>query len=95
MKRPMFVIGFVYILALLIIQSNVPEKNLIFAPIISALICILLIFIPITRKNKTIIISAVTITFAAIVSFVNFKINIETTRKYSEREEIISGIVDV
>ncbi len=94
MKRPMFVIGFVYILALLILQGNVPEKNLIFAPIISALICILLIFIPITRKNKTIIISAVTITFAAIVSFVNFKINIETTRKYSEREEIISGIID-
>ena len=94
MKRPMFVIGFVYILALLILQGNVPEKNLIFAPIISALICILLISIPITRKNKTIIISAVTITFAAIVSFVNFKINIETTRKYNEREEIISGIID-
>lgn len=93
MKRPMFLIGFVYLFALAIFQS-IPEKNLIFTPIISALMCLVLIVFSSLRKNKTIIFSALTITFAAILSFVNFKINIEPIQKYDKQEKIISGIIE-
>ncbi|MDO4200015.1 MAG: ComEC/Rec2 family competence protein [Clostridia bacterium] len=93
MRRPMFLIGFIYIFALATFQS-IPEKSLIPIIIASALICLSLSLFPAVRKHRSIIISAITLTFAAIVSFANFKINIEPVQKYDKREEIISGIVD-
>ena len=93
MKRPMFIIGFVYIFALAILQS-ISEKNLIFALTISAIVCAAIIIIPPTRKNRAAVLSAITLTFAASVSFANFKINIEPVQKYNEREEFISGIIN-
>lgn len=93
MKRPMFLIGFIYALALVCLQ-NIPEKSLISAILISAVVCVGLMLIPTARKNKTVILSALALTFAAAMSFANYKINIEPVQKYNEREEIISGIVD-
>ncbi len=93
MKRPMFIIGFVYIFALAIFQS-IPEKNLVFVLTISAIVCAAIIIIPSTRKNKFTVLSAITLTFAASVSFANFKINIEPIQNYDGREEIISGIIN-
>ncbi len=93
MKRPMFLIGFVYLFALAALQ-NIPEKNLMLALIISAFVCVGLALVPFFRKNKAIIFAAITLAFAAGVSFANFKINIEPVQKYDEREEIISGIID-
>ena len=93
MKRPMLIIGFVYFFALAVFQS-IPAENLILALIISAFICICLSAVSQCRKNKTIIFSALTVMFAAGISFANFKINIEPVQRYNEQEEIVSGVVD-
>lgn len=94
MKRPMFILGFVYLFALAILQS-IPEKNLIFILITSIFACLVLILIPIVRKkSQAIILSSITVILAAGISFANFKMNIEPIQKYNEREAIISGVID-
>ncbi len=94
-KRPMALIGFTYVVALISLNF-VPEKHLIHCVIIFTAIFLVCVILPPVRRYMVFSMAAATCMVAAIVSFTNFKINIEPLQGFFDQNAKISGtIIDI
>lgn len=91
-KRPMALIGLTYV-ASLISLNFVPEKYLAHCVVIFAAAFLVCVILPKVRCYVTFSIAAATCMIAAIVSFTNFKINIEPLQGFFDQNAKISGVV--
>ena len=93
LKRPMAVIGFTYIAALLVLES-VPIKYLPYILACAAAICLSFWAVPKLRKNKLLLFFFSSLLFASITGFANFKFNAEPIQKYENTESVVSCVID-
>lgn len=94
-KRPLALIGFTYVIALILLNL-MPEKHLIHCAIALFVMFLMCIVLPQIRRHVTFGIAAATCTVAAIISFMNFKTNIEPIQKFFDQNAEISGtVVDI